>query len=97
MFKTFQHYPTGIVGPATRAGPNGQRTFRWHAGLERLIRRDVLETIRDSVGLEAAAGELEDTVRRIVDVSAESFRFHLLWLIKYDHLTIDPATLDSPV
>ena len=96
MFKTFQHYPTGIVGPATRVRPNGSRTFQWDPGLECVLRREVLEAIRDGVGVEAAAGELEEKVRRVVDVSADSFRFHLLWLLKYNHLTIDLETLDLP-
>jgi D-inositol-3-phosphate glycosyltransferase len=94
MFKTFQHYSTALVGPATRVRSNARRTFQWHAGLERLIRQEVLEAIRDNVGREAAVGDLEEKVRRAVDVSADGFRFHLLWLLKYDHLTIDPATLE---
>ena len=41
--------------------------------------------------------ELEHNVSRSMDISTERFRYHLLWLLKYDWLTVNVDTVGQAV
>ena len=104
-FKTFEHYATTTLKPATqvratrpeRGFPTTDDPLPWYDELNAKLDPEVIHTIlRLSSGWTTTA-ELEHNVSRSMDISTERFRYHLLWLLKYDWLTVNVDTVGQAV
>jgi hypothetical protein len=91
LFATFRHYPSAIVGPESKVLPGQKGRFQLHFRLSRNYRLEVFDCILDRVDAGQCVGELEATVASTIEVSPEVFRRHLLWLVKYGHVGLEPG------
>jgi D-inositol-3-phosphate glycosyltransferase len=88
FFQTFRHYPTYILEPSSKVATHGPLDFKWYPELSAEIRRDLVERITQAASTGATIGELEQLAEKN-KVTLDSFRFHLMWLLKYQHLVLE--------
>jgi hypothetical protein len=87
FFQTFRHYPTRVLGPSQKVTTHGPLDFKWYPELSAEIRPGLFEQITRAASDGATIGELE----RLADeneVTLDSLRFHIMWLLKYQHLVL---------
>ncbi len=91
FFKTFRHYPTGVLHPDSRVAPGWTRKVEFYPQLQSVFREEIFEAILAGASRMPTAGELELAVTEELREPVHSFRCHLLWLMKYGHLRVEPA------
>ena len=88
FFQTFRHYPTRILESSTKVTTHGPLDFKPYPELAAEIRLDLVEQITGAASAGVTIGELEHLAGKH-NVTLDSFRFHLMWLLKYQHLILD--------
>ena len=104
-FKTFEHYATTTLKPTTqvrathpeRGFPTTDEPLPWYDELNAKLDPEVIHTILSLSSGWMTTAELEHNVSRAMDISTERFRYHLLWLLKYDWLTVNVDTVGQAV
>lgn len=104
-FQTFEHYATTTLKPATqvrathpeRGFPTTDEPLPWYDELNAKLDPEVIHTILSLSTRWMTTAELEHNVSRSIDISTERFRYHLLWLLKYDWLTVNVNTAGQAV
>lgn len=87
FFSTFKHYATGLIEPTTKVrATTDANGIAWYDDLQTWIRPEVIRAIRDCALEPISVAELESQALRLVEVSPDEFRFHLLWMLKYHEL-----------
>lgn len=87
FFQTFRHYPTRILEPSSQVATHGSLDFKWYPELSATIQRDIVEQITRDASTGATIGELEQLAKQN-KITRDTFRFHLMWLLKYQHLVL---------
>jgi glycosyltransferase involved in cell wall biosynthesis len=87
FFQTFRHYPTRILEPSQKVKTDGPLDFKWYPELSAEIRPGLLEQITRAASVGATIGELEQLAHKH-NVTLDSLRFHIMWLLKYRHLVL---------
>lgn len=87
FFQTFRHYPTRILDPSAKVITHGPLDFKWYPELSADIRPDLVEQITGAATSGLTLGELEQLAAGN-GVTPDSFRFHIMWLLKYQHLIL---------
>ena len=104
-FKTFEHYATTTLKPTTqvrttnpeRGFPTTDEPLPWYDELNAKLDPEIIRTILSLSSGWMTTAELEHNVSRSMDISTERFRYHLLWLLKYDWLTVNVDTVGQAV
>lgn len=104
-FKTFEHYATTTLKPTTqvkatnpeRGFPTTDEPLPWYDELNAKLDPEIIRTILSLSSGWMTTTELEHNVSRSMDISTERFRYHLLWLLKYDWLTVNVDTVGQAV
>lgn len=100
-FKTFEHYATTTLKPTTqvritdadREFPTAEEPFPWYDELNVKLNPDIINTILGLSSDWIPTAELEEHLSGDLNISIESFRYHLLWLLKYNYLTLNVDTV----
>jgi glycosyltransferase involved in cell wall biosynthesis len=87
FFQTFRHYPTQILDPSVKVITHGSLNFKWYPELSAEIRPDLVEQITKAAISGLTLRELEQLVGGN-GVTLDSLRFHIMWLLKYQHLIL---------
>lgn len=87
FFQTFGHYPTRLLDSSTTVTTNGPLDFKWYPELSAEIRPDLFEQITRAARAGVTIGELERLAGQD-RVTLDSLRFHIMWLLKYQHLVL---------
>lgn len=87
FFQTFRHYPTRILEASSKVATNGPLDFKWYPELSAVISRDLVEQITEAASDGVTIGELEQLAGKN-QVTLDSLRFHIMWLLKYQHLVL---------
>lgn len=103
-FKTFEHYATTTVKPTTqvritdpdRAFPTSDDPIPWYDELNSRLNHEIIDIILSLSSSWITTAELEHNVFRQMNVSSQRFRYHLLWLLKYNWLTLNVNTIGQP-
>ena len=99
-FKTFEHYATTTLKPTTlvkitdldRQFPTIDDPCPWYDELNTKMDPEIIHTILSLSSDWITTTELEQNLSGAMDISTEKFRYHLLWLLKYDWLTVSTQT-----
>ena len=99
-FKTFEHYATTTLKPTTqvratnaeRGFPTTDETLPWYDEMNAKLDPQIIQTILSLSNDWMTIAELENNVSRSMDVSTQRFRYHMLWLLKYDWITVNADT-----
>jgi D-inositol-3-phosphate glycosyltransferase len=91
FFQTFHHYPTRILDASATVIAVAPRDFKWYPELAVHIRPELVEQIADRAKSGVTIGELEQLVEKD-GVTLDSLRFHIMWLLKYQHLILDSSS-----
>jgi glycosyltransferase involved in cell wall biosynthesis len=87
FFSTFKHYATSMIEPVTQVrATNNENSLPWYEELDTWIKPEVLHSIREHSQKAISVEELEAVVRKATGASLEGFRFHLLWMLKYNEM-----------
>lgn len=100
-FKTFEHYATATVQPTTKvrvtnsewASPTENTPHPWYEELNTKLNPEILNTILSLSSGWITTTKLEQNLSRHMNISTETFRYHLLWLLKYNWLTLNVETV----
>ena len=100
-FKTFEHYATSTLGPTTQVRvtdsanrfPTTGEPLPWYDELNMKLNPEIIHTILSLSRDWIMITELEQHLSRYMNVSAERFRYQLLWLLKYNWLTLNVVTV----
>lgn len=100
-FKTFEHYATTTLGPTTevritdpdRVFPGTDEPLLWYDELNTRLNHEIVNAILSLSSSWITAAELEGNVSKQMNISRQRFRYHLLWLLKYDWLTLNVETV----
>ena len=100
-FKTFEHYATTTLKPTTqvkitdpdRGFPAPTDPLPWYDELNTRLNHEIVNTILSLSSGWITTAELEHNVFRQMNVSSQRFRYHLLWLLKYNWLTLNVETV----
>jgi glycosyltransferase involved in cell wall biosynthesis len=87
FFQIFNHYPTRILDSSATVTTHGPLDFKWYPELAAEIRPDLLDQITSATGSGVTIAELEQLAEKN-EVTRDSIRFHIMWLLKYQHLII---------
>lgn len=88
FFQTFRHYPTRILDRSARVRTLGPNDFSWYPELSADIRPDLLEQLTRAAAAGVTIGQLEQLAEEN-QVTLDSLRFHIMWLLKYRHLVLE--------
>jgi hypothetical protein len=99
-FKTFEHYATTTLKPTTQVrATNAERGFPttdeplpWYDEMNAKLDPEIIHSILSLSNGWITTAELEDNVSRSMDISTQRFRYHMLWLLKYDWITVNVDT-----
>ena len=99
-FKSFEHYATTTLKPTTQVrATNAERGFPttdeplpWYDELNTKLDPEIIHTILNLSTCRMTTAALEQHLFRHMNISTERFRYHLLWLLKYDWLTVNVNT-----
>jgi D-inositol-3-phosphate glycosyltransferase len=87
FFQTFRHYPTHILESSSKVTTHGTLDFKWYPELSAEIRRDLVEQITRAAADGVTIGDLEELAGKN-QVTLDSLRLHIMWLLKYQHLIL---------
>ncbi len=87
FFQTFSHYPTRNLDSLSRVKTHGPSEFKWYSELADVINPALIEQIINTAMAGATIGELEQ-LATTNGTPLDSFRFHVMWLLKYQHLIL---------
>lgn len=88
FFRTFRHYPTEILSAQTRVSSGWDRPVAFYPELRDMFRSEVFEAILERSAGAGTMGDLEKEIVKAQGVTADCFRSHLLWLVKYGHVRV---------
>ena len=96
-FKTFEHYATTTLKPTTNVRitdsdcrfPTKDEPLPWYDELTSRLDSEVIDTILRLSKDWITIAKLEQDLFKNLNISAERFRYHLLWLLKYNWLTLN--------
>lgn len=91
FFQTFRHYPTRILDPSATVTTFASREFKWYPELAAQIRPELVEQITNL----AKSGVMISELEQLADnkgITPDSIRFHIMWLLKYQHLILDSSS-----
>ena len=99
-FKTFEHYATTTLKPTTQVrSTNAERGFSttdeplpWYDEMNAKLDPQIIQRILSLSNNWITTAELENNVSQSMDISTQRFRYHMLWLLKYDWLTANVET-----
>ena len=99
-FKSFEHYATTILKPTTQVSvtnsgrefPTTDEPLPWYDELNTKLDPEIIHTILNLSTCWITIAALEEHLFRHMNISTERFRYHLLWLLKYDWLTVNVDT-----
>lgn len=100
-FKTFEHYATTTLKPTTqvrivnanRKFPTPDHPTPWYDELNTKLNHEIIETILSLSSSWITTAELEHNVSKHMNISTQRFRYHLLWLLKYNWVTLNVDTV----
>ncbi len=87
FFQTFSHYPTRNLDSLSRVKTHGPSEFKWYSELADVINPALIEQMMSTAMAGATIGELEQLATNN-GTPMDSFRFHVMWLLKYQHLIL---------
>lgn len=104
-FKTFEHYATTTLKPTTAVKitdsdgrfPGTDEPLPWYDELKPKLNSEVIDAILSLSSDWITTAELEHKVFRQMNVSPQRLRYHLLWLLKYNWLTVNMETVEQIV
>jgi D-inositol-3-phosphate glycosyltransferase len=86
--RTFRHYPTAVLGPEARVSSSERQELQPYPEMAAYLNREVLRLTREGARREIELGELEQRVTESTGITADAFRVHLMWLLKYNQLIL---------
>ena len=102
-FQTFQHYATTTLQPNTRVKKidsslndtdrNGMPL--WYEEMDLKLRPEIIDAILSLSTDWITLAELEAKLGTTVQTTTEIFRYHVLYLLKYDSLSFDVDTIEK--
>lgn len=100
-FKTFEHYATTTLKPTTelritdpdRQFPTKDEPPPWYNELNTRLSPEIINTIMNLSSRWITTAQLEENLSTHINISTESFRYHLLWLLKYNWLMLNAETV----
>ena len=103
-FKTFEHYATTTLQPTTQVKitdvdhelPTKDQTISWYNELNTRLNPEIIDAILSLSSDWITTAELEQSLSKHVNISTEKSRYHLLWLLKYNWLTLNVETVEQP-
>ena len=104
-FKAFEHYGTTTLKPTTqvratnaqRAFPTTDESLPWYDEMNAKLHPEIIQRILSLSNGWITTAQLENNVSQSMNISTESFRYHMLWLLKYDWLTVNVDTVGQAV
>ncbi|HLK62409.1 MAG TPA: glycosyltransferase family 4 protein [Bryobacteraceae bacterium] len=87
--RTFRNYPTAVLGPNARVIASSRQVLPPYPEIAPYLDPRVLSRIRDLAASGMEVGDLEAKVVGECEITPGSFRFHLLWSLKYDQLALN--------
>ncbi len=102
-FKTFEHYATTTLKPTTqvritnsdRGFPTTDGHFPWYDELSTRLNPEIIDAILSSSSDWITIAELEQNLFEYVNISIETFQYHVLWLLKYNWLILNEDTMEQ--
>ena len=87
LFETFRHYCTQILSDEATVLVNEEGQLArslMHTGQSPFLQTTLLDGVTDHARQAISVADLQERVTRTTGCSPDEFRFHLLWLFKYD-------------
>ncbi len=71
----------------------GNVPIQWYEELNTKLQPEIIDAIISLSNDWITVVQLEEKLGHLMKISTEKFRYHLLWLLKYNRLTLDVDTI----
>ena len=100
-FKTFEHYATDTIQPTTKVRITDSKAvvlaedtpYPWYEELNTKLDPEIFNLLLSLSCDWITIAELEENLSKHTKIPTENFRYHLLWLLKYNRLTLNVDTI----